>query len=704
MSIPFACSCGKRMNARDEHAGKRARCSGCGKSILIPTDGRPTYDVFLSHSKADRATAEAICATLEKNGTHCWIAPRDILAGKQWGEAIIDGITQCQVMVLVFSGQSNQSRQVIREVERAVSKGLIIVPFCIDDVVMSKAMEYFLSSPHWLDAKTPPLQQHLDVLARTITALLAESQKNAGPRPHAVSEGEAPSPTRPYSALRASATHPDPSIAAPSSLPLRLQWLLQARLGWIVGACFAGAAIFGFGTWWWTTRSDHSSGVQVPANLAAEDATIGELTLPTGRLLFRTERFEPPAPPPEQVLRVGDSTQNPSPEVLELAFQLQNLSDEEITLASLRTVSFGPLQVSEDVERREFLSQPRASLNMNKRASLPDRTELSQLVFADVASSKDDMASSSNLVPSNSVAVIPPRDVRSFLLKVAIENRRAIAEVDEEDFEDDRLDTRLAQDSGKFRWTGSRLEGLYSNGRVHISAGAYDFAVVAEILWAGSGRQTLYSDGIFSIEKNDSSEHLISHRSKAEPDEDDHRIPNQADRNDGFLRHGNRISRAPLARWSVDSPAVFVRRLTDRGIKLNRETMAYLIAVEDGLLPKAGESTSIGKAPPGLAPDVVSEYCLAANPQSPFYALIPGTKYKSEELIPIPGINLTEKEELGVLHPRSNVAHLLSALRSEHPQLWMVLEAELKKLSIGSDDAMRVKAAFLLERLEAGER
>ena len=75
-------------------------------------------------------------------------------------------------MVVVLSSGSNDSPQVLREVERGISKGLVVVPFRIEDVSPSGALEYFLSAPHWLDALTPPLEQHLRLLLKTITSLL----------------------------------------------------------------------------------------------------------------------------------------------------------------------------------------------------------------------------------------------------------------------------------------------------------------------------------------------------------------------------------------------------------------------------------------------------------------------------------------------------------------------------------------------------
>jgi hypothetical protein len=174
MPITVACKCGQKLRANDEQAGKQTKCPKCGEMLTLAGVQVPAFDVFVSYSTKDKLTADALCATFESNGLRCWIAPRDIMPGINWGEAIIKGIEQCRVMVLVFSAHANESSQVKREVERAVGKGLPVIPVRIEDVKPSRAMEYFISSQHWLDALTPPLEKHLQELARTVARLLAD--------------------------------------------------------------------------------------------------------------------------------------------------------------------------------------------------------------------------------------------------------------------------------------------------------------------------------------------------------------------------------------------------------------------------------------------------------------------------------------------------------------------------------------------------
>jgi TIR domain len=135
------------------------------------------HEAFVSYSTADKPVADAVCATLERHGVRCWIAPRDILPGLDWGAAIVDAIGASKVMVLVFSAAANKSPQIKREVERAVHKGVAIIPLRIEDVPLGKTLEYFISSSHWLDAYTPSVEAHLDRLAETVKLLLARPSR-----------------------------------------------------------------------------------------------------------------------------------------------------------------------------------------------------------------------------------------------------------------------------------------------------------------------------------------------------------------------------------------------------------------------------------------------------------------------------------------------------------------------------------------------
>lgn len=120
---------------------------------------------FVSHASKDKARAQAIVEHLEGRGLGCWVAPRDLRAGSEYGEEIMAGIRQCRCMVLVLSDAANESAMVRREVERAVSLGKPVFPIRVQEVLPSKSLEFFVSSTHWIDAWQDDLTDHLERLA-----------------------------------------------------------------------------------------------------------------------------------------------------------------------------------------------------------------------------------------------------------------------------------------------------------------------------------------------------------------------------------------------------------------------------------------------------------------------------------------------------------------------------------------------------------
>jgi hypothetical protein len=126
------------------------------------------FDAFISYANQDKAAADAACAKLEAEGIRCWIAPRDVPPGTQWAEAIVDAIDHCRAMVVIFSSSANASKQIHREVQRAFEREVPVVPFRIENVAPEKTLAYYMTSVHWLDALTPPLEQHLQKLVVSV--------------------------------------------------------------------------------------------------------------------------------------------------------------------------------------------------------------------------------------------------------------------------------------------------------------------------------------------------------------------------------------------------------------------------------------------------------------------------------------------------------------------------------------------------------
>ena len=209
------------------------------------------HDVFVSHSVKDKAVAEKIVARLEAESVRCWVAPRDVVPGADWGESIIDAIESSRIMVLIFSKNANGSSQIKREVERAVDKNVYTIPFRVEDIEPTKSLEYFISTSQWMDAFTPPLEQHLDKLARAVKTILA--------RP-AVAPAETSS--KPPEPIRRDET---PAQAVRASAPHSPVWLKPAAV--IAGVLILGAAV------WYSQQRAHL-GEEKKKNAAVPDTSL----------------------------------------------------------------------------------------------------------------------------------------------------------------------------------------------------------------------------------------------------------------------------------------------------------------------------------------------------------------------------------------------------------------------------------------------
>ena len=161
-----------------------ARPRSLCENAIVPEDAMP-HDVFLSYASADRAAADAVCAALETRGIRCWVAPRDVPAGADWGEAILTAIGRAHAMVLVLSRHTAASVHVRNEVVTAVSQSLALVPVRLEDCQPGGALRLHLAGSHWLNVYPAPIDQHADALAGGVRLALAADATIEIPRAQA---------------------------------------------------------------------------------------------------------------------------------------------------------------------------------------------------------------------------------------------------------------------------------------------------------------------------------------------------------------------------------------------------------------------------------------------------------------------------------------------------------------------------------------
>ncbi len=136
-------------------------------------------NIFISYASENKDTAFKVVDKLEASAMNCFIAPRDIIAGMDYSSAIVAAIESCDVIVLIFSSNSDKSGYVLREINSAVLHNKVVIPFRIEDIVPSKSMEFYLGKTHWLDAFPEILDEHIKSLSKTINKICIKEDANS---------------------------------------------------------------------------------------------------------------------------------------------------------------------------------------------------------------------------------------------------------------------------------------------------------------------------------------------------------------------------------------------------------------------------------------------------------------------------------------------------------------------------------------------
>ena len=170
-----------------------------------------THDVFISHSSKDRAVGEAACAALERAGHRCWIAPRDIMPGEDYGEAIVDGIRASRIFLLIVSRRraSPRPRSAARPsappmpASRSSRSGS-------RTCCRRRASNSSSARPTGSTRITRPMEPHYDYLVQVVGRLLAEAD---GQDRAADADARRRRADRAAAARRSVALHARPAIA-----------------------------------------------------------------------------------------------------------------------------------------------------------------------------------------------------------------------------------------------------------------------------------------------------------------------------------------------------------------------------------------------------------------------------------------------------------------------------------------------------------
>ncbi|HWB49664.1 MAG TPA: toll/interleukin-1 receptor domain-containing protein [Stellaceae bacterium] len=195
--------------------------------------------IFISYSSKDRKSAEAICAAIENRGFACWISSRDIGPGENFQSQIVGAIRSARVMVLVFSGNANNSEEIKKELVLAGQSNLVVIPVRVEDVAPGDAFAYELATRQWIDVFGDWEQAIQRVIQQIENVTKAESAPQQAP----TAGIDATSSTAPPAA---------PAVAGATAnmgRPQRGPWLIAAACAAAVILAAGGWLAFGGGAW-----------------------------------------------------------------------------------------------------------------------------------------------------------------------------------------------------------------------------------------------------------------------------------------------------------------------------------------------------------------------------------------------------------------------------------------------------------------------
>lgn len=129
------------------------------------------HDIFICFSSKDEATARQVVHFLEASGLKCWISFRDVPAGRNYQEAIVQALEAARGIVFLFSTFSSQSDEIKKELSLGSGLKIPVFPLRLSPIIPAGALRYELATRQWIDL-FPDEAQALRTLAETIDETL----------------------------------------------------------------------------------------------------------------------------------------------------------------------------------------------------------------------------------------------------------------------------------------------------------------------------------------------------------------------------------------------------------------------------------------------------------------------------------------------------------------------------------------------------
>jgi TPR repeat protein len=108
------------------------------------------------------------------------MAPYDIPPGRKYAEVINKAIKGCDCFALLLTNQSQNSIWVAKEVERAVHYRKLLIPICLESVVLNDEFEFYISTDQIVPVKTISTDSaEIQKILQTLSVYVGQSDNNS---------------------------------------------------------------------------------------------------------------------------------------------------------------------------------------------------------------------------------------------------------------------------------------------------------------------------------------------------------------------------------------------------------------------------------------------------------------------------------------------------------------------------------------------
>lgn len=134
------------------------------------------YDVFISYSRKDTATADRICEALDRAGITYFIDRQGIAGGMEFPTVLAKAIRESELFLFLASENSYVSKFTINEITYAFNKKERnrIYPYIIDNSKLPDVMEFVFAGINWRTKREHPIES---VLVPDLLRLLGRGER-----------------------------------------------------------------------------------------------------------------------------------------------------------------------------------------------------------------------------------------------------------------------------------------------------------------------------------------------------------------------------------------------------------------------------------------------------------------------------------------------------------------------------------------------